>query len=65
MARFARKLPRGAKLVWRKFPGQKGQLWWDDRTSGNRSHVSVQLKSRGPWKRLMQRIARFFDRMAY
>lgn len=63
--RYKKHLSRGDTLAWVKFPGQRGRIVVDDRTHSNRRSVPVQIRSRGPWKRLMQRMARFFDKLAY
>lgn len=64
--RYAKKVPVGSRLRWFNGGGKtKSFIYWDDQTSGNKSFSPVKLTSRGPFKRLMRRIAQFFDWLAY
>ena len=64
--RYAKHIPKGAKLSWKKTPGRKGFIFWDDRTSGNKSFVPANLSHGRPlWKEILLRIANKLHSLAY
>ena len=64
--RYTKHVPKGARISWKKTPGRKGFLFWDDRTSSNKGFVPVQLTSGRPlWKEILLRIANKLHQWSY